>query len=75
MSTTEHIHYTVVYVLYILTHNTELEGLDYGGWVAVVGDALVLPAVTKDDKIINSFVALYSTRVPVPVCSKSKLVI
>ena len=42
--------------MYILTHNTELEGLDYGGWVAVVGDALVLPAVTKDDKIINSFV-------------------
>ena len=48
-----------MYCMYILTHNTELEGLDYGGWVAVVGDALVLPAVTKDDKIINSFVALY----------------
>ena len=62
-----------MYCMYILTHNTELEGLDYGGWVAVVGDALVLPAVTKDDKIINSFVALYSTRVPIHVCSKSEL--
>ena len=62
-----------MYCMYILTHNTELEGLDYGGWVAIVGDALVLPAVTKDDKIINSFVALYSTRVPIHVCSKSEL--